>query len=98
MKSALIDVNFQLQYVSSWSPDPDHPGKYIPVYSPVPNGQRVAEVSAAPFPVAQPLYWLDCPDDIVADINYYDTVSQTFPLMLEPAPYPVTDVLGTQTL
>lgn len=31
------------------------------------HGTRVCEVAAQEFPVAPPLHWLDCPDDIVAD-------------------------------
>ena len=35
-------------------------------------GERVAEVSAADFPVAPPLFWVDCSDQVVADQWYYD--------------------------
>jgi hypothetical protein len=98
MKSALISPTAVLEYVSSWVPDPAKPGSYSPVYSPVPNGQRVAEVTAQTFPVAEPLYWLDCPDDVLADVNYYDTVAQDFPLKPNDAPYPVTEIPGTTTL
>lgn len=30
-------------------------------------GDRVAEVAAAEFPVAPPLFWTDCADDVIAD-------------------------------
>lgn len=39
-------------------------------------GQRVAEVSAAEFPVAQPLFWMPCANDVVADQYYYDPNDQ----------------------
>jgi hypothetical protein len=29
---------------------------------------RIAEVNATPFEVAQPLYWQECSDDCIADI------------------------------
>lgn len=35
-------------------------------------GARVAEVSIADFPVAPPLFWLDCADDVTADGYYFD--------------------------
>jgi len=35
------------------------------------SGFRVAEVSAQDFPVADPLFWVDCSDDIVADEYWY---------------------------
>jgi hypothetical protein len=35
------------------------------------SGFRVAEVSAQGFPVADPLFWVDCSDDIVADQYWY---------------------------
>lgn len=37
----------------------------------VPNkNNRIAEVAAQDFPVAQPLYWTDCPDDCTAEWSY----------------------------
>jgi hypothetical protein len=35
------------------------------------TGQRVAEVSSASFEIAEPLFWLDCPDECVADLWFY---------------------------
>lgn len=98
MKSALIAPMAVVESITSWTPDPLKPGSYLPVYSPVPNAQRVAEVVAQPFPIAEPFYWVDCPDDVVADVNYYDTQAQDFPLKPEDEPYPVTDVSGATTL
>jgi len=34
-------------------------------------GQRVAQVDEEGFEVAQPLFWVDCPDDCVQDKWYY---------------------------
>jgi len=35
-------------------------------------GQRIAEVADAEFPVAPPLFWVECNDDVVADHWYWD--------------------------
>lgn len=31
------------------------------------TGERVAQVEPQPFDVAEPLFWVECPDDCVAD-------------------------------
>ena len=51
-------------------------------------GKRVAQVEpiGGDFPIAQPLFWTDCPDDCVADEWYYvDSQCEVIP----PAPVPV---------
>jgi hypothetical protein len=35
-------------------------------------GERVAQVTDAPFPVCEPLFWVNCANDVVADQFYYD--------------------------
>lgn len=42
---------------------------------PVQNGYRIAQVEPNDkiFDVTEPLYWLECNDDVVADQWYYDT-------------------------
>ena len=50
-------------------------------------GERIAQVEpdANVFPVAQPLHWVDCPDDCVADQWwYYQNTCQ--PIPQPPAP------------
>jgi hypothetical protein len=37
------------------------------------SGYRVAEVATQTFEVNPALFWVDCPDDCVADVWYYDT-------------------------
>jgi hypothetical protein len=37
--------------------------------SPLENN-RIAEIAEKDFPVAQPLYWIDCPDDCTANYTY----------------------------
>jgi hypothetical protein len=36
-------------------------------------GQRIAEVSANEFPVAPPLFWVACENDVMASQYYYDS-------------------------
>ena len=45
------------------------------------NGYRVAQVEAASFPVAEPLFWRECADDVVADQWHYDPTDQTIKLI-----------------
>lgn len=35
-------------------------------------GERVAEVAQSDFPIAPPLFWVDCADDVIADLFYYN--------------------------
>lgn len=52
-------------------------------------GERVAQVvdNGETFPVAEPLYWLDCEDDVVADQWYLQAeTNQILPKPLRPAP------------
>lgn len=63
-------------------------------------GERVAEVSANPFEVALPLFWVSCAADVVADWYYYDPSDQQIkptPELIPPEP-PEPTVLGAQTL
>lgn len=50
-------------------------------------GERVAQVEPddKTFPIAQPLFWTDCPDDCVADQWYYINGACT-PIPQPPAP------------
>jgi hypothetical protein len=52
-------------------------------------GDRVAEVSATEFPVAPPLFWTDCADDVVADEWYWN--EGQFYLVPSPPPPPPVD-------
>ena len=46
------------------------------------SGYRIAEVSAISSEVAEPLYWLDCDDTVVADRYYFDTASNS--ILMKP--------------
>jgi len=62
---------------------------------PVQTGYRVAQVEqdSKIFPVADGLFWIDCSEEIVADVYWYDPQDQTlrlFPIPPDaPMPYPI---------
>jgi len=53
----------------------------------VQNGYRIAQVEPTEniFGVANPLYWTECADEVIADQWYYDPVDQT----IKEVPIPV---------
>lgn len=69
---ALISPNevFIHTWVSSYIQEES---KQVPVYFEILDCQRVAQVEPNDkvFDVAQPLHWVDCPDDCVADEWYF---------------------------
>lgn len=36
------------------------------------ENNRIAEVAVTDFPIAEPLYWLDCPDECTTEWTYVD--------------------------
>jgi hypothetical protein len=48
------------------------------------TGYRVAEVAANTFDVAQPLFWVDCDNSIVADQFWFNPETSSFEVMPEP--------------
>lgn len=53
-------------------------------------GERVAQVQHMSFEVSPPLFWVDCPNDCVADQWwYYNGSCQPIPQAPEPAPEPI---------
>lgn len=89
MKQAIIDPRQIVQVIAGY----DSYGN--PIYSPIPNSARIAEVADSTFPVAEPLFWTECPDSCMADQWYFDTVkNECFPI--PPSPQPV--VSGAKTL
>jgi hypothetical protein len=38
---------------------------------PVLDGCRIAQIIDETFSVAEPTYWLECPDDVIADLWYF---------------------------
>ena len=92
MKKALISPSEEVSYISGWT------SQNKPIYTTIPNAERVAEVSDTTFEVAPPLFWVDCSDNIVADQWYYDSVTTDFVVVPNPAPQPQPVVDGAQTL
>lgn len=88
MKKALIDPSAIVWYVSGWQLSPFSGPKYEPVLSEIENSARVAQVEDLDFPVAPPLFWVDCADDVVADLWYFDTTTAQIVLTPEPPPIP----------
>jgi hypothetical protein len=54
------------------------------------TGQRVADTHATGFEVANPLYWVDCADDVVADFWYFDPADVT----IKAVPVPPPEIVG----
>ena len=95
--NALISPNEEITYISGWN-EPIAPSKrYTPINTVC--GQRIAEVALNNFPVASPLFWMDCADNVTAEEYCYDAINQTIilipPNKPDPTPQPVTT--GTQS-
>lgn len=67
------------------------------------TGYRVADTSINPFEVASPLFWVECADEVITDVYWYDPTNGSFKLtpILEPEPFvpqpqPISE--GAQTL
>ncbi len=93
MKKAIIDPRDAVFKIVGYD------SKGNPISQIIPNSARVAEVVDAEFPVAEPLFWVSCADDVKADQWYYDTVQQQCFAVPPPAPpenQPTTT--GAQTL
>jgi hypothetical protein len=70
---ALISPNEmnEVVYVSSWEIDENK--NICPIYTQITGTMRIAEVrpNEEVFEVAQPLYWIDCPDSCDANDHYF---------------------------
>jgi hypothetical protein len=76
MKALISPNEAPIKHITSWNTAVT---PAYPIYSDIPNSCRVAQVEPdeQTFPVAEPLFWADCADDVVADKWYYDTVALT---------------------
>lgn len=86
MKKALINPNYQVMYISSWSYDYLQK-KEVPLYTQIENAEMVCDTSPVEFEVAEPLYWVDCDDAVVAYEYYLDTTDNLIKEIIN-APYP----------
>ena len=92
MKHALISPN-ETAWTYTWDQ-----GKQVTVE--IPNSYRVAEVSDVAFEVAPPLFWVDCADNVAADLWYYDSLTQQiveviYPPYVPPVIEPDAQTTGT---
>lgn len=90
MKNALIDPVSSVSHVVSWTTTKPT----SPVYEQYPNSARICEIADTSFEVGQPLFWVACADDVVADQFYYDTATTE----ILPAVNVSYGTSGTQTL
>jgi hypothetical protein len=88
MKKALISPIEKVSFLSDWISD----GKsWNFVESVIEKSYRVAQVeeSGKEFPVAKPYFWVDCPDNIIANKFYYHSETKDFISVPEHKPYPL---------
>lgn len=99
MKKALVDTQNSVQHIVSWGVNPETKQPQAN-YETYPNSCRVCEVADTTFEVSSLLIWVDCADDVVADLFWYDSVSQAIsPVENAPMPEPVQPTTeGTQSL
>jgi hypothetical protein len=53
------------------------------------RGVRIADVANTDFPIAEPFYWVDCPDDMNASTHYFDEATSAFVEIPEVVEVPV---------
>ena len=88
MKALISPNETPVRYISSWVLNAKTQ-KYNPVYSDYENSCRIAQVveDSQTFPIAEPMFWTDCADNILADDFYYQTTTtQMLPVVNEPYP------------
>ena len=85
---ALIDPNTPVSYISGWLNNK-------PVYDVLPNSQRVCQVAAdgQEFPVALPLNWVACADNVAADYWYFEEAAKQFIEVPPIPPFPEVTTL-----
>ena len=76
---ALIDTTTPARYVEKWE-------NKKPVFATYANSARVAQVSDIDCPVAEPLFWVDCGVDVIADQFYYNTATKEILLVVSAPP------------
>lgn len=93
MKKALISPNeAPVKCISGWTftmpPEP--------IFTPIENSCRVAQVEDQSFDVAPPFFWVDCNDNVVADVCYYNiSDNQIYPI--PEFPYQAADQILTES-
>jgi hypothetical protein len=87
---AMINPDAPVQHVIGWNGSK-------PIMETYPNSATVCEVQAITFPIALPLYWVECSDNILAYQFWYSLTTQQFSLIENVIP-PQPVSTGTQTL
>ena len=54
-------------------------------------GERIAEVSQDSFPIAPPLFWIDCSDEVTAEAYYFNATTQA-PELIPVAPIEINNL------
>jgi hypothetical protein len=67
---ALIDNRVSVFHITDWTGQP-----LEPVLQEYPNSARICQVSETEFPVAEPLFWVDCESFVIADQYWFDTTT-----------------------
>jgi hypothetical protein len=62
------------------------------------SGYRVAQVSEQEFLIAQPFFWIECADHVIADQYWFDPEDQTIKLLPETVPQSQPISTGAQDL
>jgi hypothetical protein len=95
MKYAQVDIRQQAKYISSWLDGQ-------PIFTEISNGSFIVDVEVETYTVGDPLFWVECADDVQAWTWYYDAVFQHCVVVPPSAPKPVASdqpvVDGAQTL
>ena len=76
------------------------PNELIPFFDGS-TGIRIAQVEPEDFPVADPLFWVDCPDDVKAETHYWtgnDFAVQLDPPSLVEVEMPIVPTMSTGTI
>ena len=87
MPKALISSQESVQNISSWKQIYDTDGEtpitdttpqiWVPIFTDIPNAQRVAQVEDNEFEVHSSLFWVDCNSSVTAEGYYYDSSDST---------------------
>jgi hypothetical protein len=90
MPKALISSNEVVQHISGWKTVlTEEPGVELtnPIYTDIPNSNRIAEIEENTFEVNSALFWVDCNSSVTTDSYYYDSSDSTIKIIVnEPEP------------
>ena len=95
MKKALINPNQQASYIASYTYNPATK-QYYPVVDYDENSQIVCDVADVEFPVAEPLFWAACSDNIISYQAYFD-ITDGVVKEIQNAPAPEVEELPQPT-